>query len=63
MLTKNFPERKQIRKASADKRQSERNKRSAKEQLQMLDKMFGINLGASKERKKLNKAQENYPDE
>jgi hypothetical protein len=55
MLTKNFPDRKLVRKASADKRTEERSKRSAKEQLASLDKTLGVNLGASKERKRLNK--------
>ena len=47
------PKIKRIKRQEAEKRNKEWQKKSAKEQLNYLDKLFGKNKGASKQRKKL----------
>ena|SRR3972149_4065181 len=53
MLRKNFKGRKEDRKKEADKQVSEREKRSPKQQLAILDKRLGKGVGAKKERTRL----------
>lgn len=55
MIPKNFPNRRKARREEAEKRQMERNKRSNTEQLKHLDATFGIDVGAKKERERLQK--------
>lgn len=53
MLRKNFSGRKNQRRIEAEQRQASRNTITDKQQLQKLDRMFGKNKGAIKERVKL----------
>lgn len=53
MLPMNFPGRKAQRQEDAVKRNAERAKRSAKDQLTHLDRIFGEGKGATRERNRL----------
>ncbi len=53
MLRMNFPDRKEIRQKEAIARQEARNKRTNIQQLERLDRAFGVGMGATKERAKL----------
>ena len=53
-MRKNTKERKEIRRKAALLRQQDRAKRSPKEQLARLDQLLGKNMGAKKERTRLN---------
>lgn len=53
MKRKNFPRRKEQRRNEAQERQERRNGRSEKQQLELLDKKFGKDKGATKERLRL----------
>lgn len=56
MLRMNFPSRKEQRRENAARLAEERAKRSPQQQLDRLDKMFGKDQGAKKERARLLKA-------
>lgn len=51
----NFERAKNIRREAAQKRIEERNSRSAQQQLKRLDDLFGVGLGAKRERERLSK--------
>ena len=48
-----FPERRNARRLAAEKRTQDRATRTSQEQIVRLDQMFGVGLGAKKERAKL----------
>ena len=54
-LRKNFSGRREARRIDATTRAEVRSKRSAAQQLEHLDKLFGAGLGAKKERERLQK--------
>jgi len=57
-ITKGFARAKhQAKKEAAIARQEERNKKTKEQQIAELDMMFGVGLGAAKERARLNKTE------
>lgn len=53
MKRMNFPRRKELRREQAEQRIADRIKRTPQEQLDRLDKLLGVNVGATKERIRL----------